>query len=166
MSTYLQDVLSEATASRDNFVAQMAQDYSRGNLDRLQALQQQVDEAQTRFEQSIQSPSNGSNGSNGTAINIQPASAGTETNYEMCVVSFIRHGKTDRCREVRADATVADIVHSLNLEENGSWDLNKLTFKRRVGPGQTADITDPANTKLGPGTHEIWVGDKVAGGSR
>ncbi len=158
---YLQEQLNSATTARDSFVASMGNDYSRGNLDRLQALQQQVNEAQSRFDSAT--ASNGSNGSNGVAY----ATATPQANVaaaNMTVVTLIRNGKSDRCLEVRADATLGEIVGTLNTQEGG-WDIRNLTFKRRVGPGQTADITDPNNATLGEGPHEIWVGNKVAGGN-
>lgn len=161
-ANYLQEQLTSATSARDNFVASMGDDYSRGNLDRLQALQQQVNEAQTRF---ASSSTNGSNGSNGTpAVSLAPTGAEGVASASMCVVTLIRNGKSDRCLEVRSDATLGEIVGTLNTQEGG-WDIRNLTFKRRVGPGQTADITDPNNAQLGEGPHEIWVGNKVAGGN-
>lgn len=152
---YLTEQLNSATSARESFVATMGTDYSRSNLDRLQALQQQVNDAKTRLETQN---GDGSNGSNGNGVGHQPASSA-----DMCVVTLIRNGKSDRCLEVRADTTVADIVNELEVREGG-WDIQNLTFKRRVGPGQTADISDPSTTQLGEGTHEIWVGNKVAGG--
>jgi len=162
---YLNETLGSATSARDSFVANMGTDYSRSNLDRLQALQSAVNEAQSRLESATNS--NGTNGSGGVNgggnISFAAPSTSTVSAADMCVVTLIRNGKSDRCLEVRTDSTLGDIVSTLNTQEGG-WDIRSLTFKRRVGPGQTADITDPNSTVLGEGPHEIWVGNKVAGG--
>lgn len=153
MSNYLSQALNDATTTRDAFVASMGTDYSRQNLDRLQALQAAVDAAAARLEEM-----------NNQSQVVESAPASSTTVGATCVVTLIRNGKSDRCVEVRADSTIGDIVNTLNTQEGG-WDIRSLSFKRRVGPGQTADITDPSGTVLGEGTHEIWVGNKVAGGN-
>tara|TARA_Y100000310_G_C20694051_1_gene824212 strand:- start:3120 stop:3620 length:501 start_codon:yes stop_codon:yes gene_type:complete len=155
-TNYLQDQVNQAETNRDNFVAGMGTDYTRGNLDRLQALQAQVTETTARLREVT-------NAAQTSVVTITTGNA--VPSAEMCVVTLIRNGKSDRCLEVRSDATLGEIVIALNQEEGG-WDISNLTFKRRVGPGQTADIVDPRNTKLGEGPHEIWVGNKVAGGSQ
>lgn len=166
---YLNESLSSATQARDNFVATMGTDYSRSNLDRLQVLQAAVNEAQSRVDSAsaanngVNGLTNGTNGSGGAVGFTDLTRAPEVAAANMCVVTLIRNGKSDRCLEVRSDSTLGDVIRTLNSQEGG-WDIRNLTFKRRVGPGQTADITDPANSSLGEGPHEIWVGNKVAGG--
>ena len=155
---YLNEQLTTAEQARASFLETMGSDYSAPNLARLGALQQQLDDAQARLDAAT--AANNTEGSNGNGAS--PAVAASP----MCIVTLIRNGKSDRCLEVRSDSTVADLIHTLNTTEpNGGWEPESLTIKRRVGPGQTADITDPANTTLGEGPHEIWIGKKVAGGS-
>jgi len=137
----LQEQLDSAIKTRDEHVQNMGDEFSQANMDRLSALQKAVASAKTALE---------------TAAAAAAAPA-VEGNTDLCVVSLIRSGKSDRVVEVPTDTSVSDLMNTLG------WPTNDFTFKRRVGPGQTVEITNLAAT-LGTGDHEIFVSPRVAGG--
>ena len=137
--TALEETLNELTKTRDEHVSNMGDEFSQANIDRLSALQQQVATAKAALVSAQQAPEE----------------LAGDTN--MCVVSLIRSGKSDRVVEVPTDTTVNDLMNTLG------WPTTDHTFKRRVGPGQTVEITN-LTTGLGDGDHEIFVSPRVAGG--
>ena len=144
----LKKQLEEATANRDSHVSEMADSFSQANMDRLNALQKLVAEAKANVERA------------GTAESAPQEEAADE---DMCVVTLIRGGKNDRCVQIPSGTSMQDLLNTLGQTESG-WDATGLTFKRRVGPGQTAELTSLAG-KFGPGNHEFFVTPKVAGGN-
>lgn len=138
----LQLQLDEAIANRDNHVQNMGEEFSQSNMDKLSALQKAVANAKNALE----------------TAEAAPAVQETQSDSGMCVVSLIRSGKSDRVVEVPQDTNVNDLMNTLG------WPTNDFTFKRRVGPGQTVEITN-LGAALGNGDHEIFVSPKVAGGS-
>lgn len=135
--------LETALQARDEHVQNMGEEFSQANMDKLSALQKAVATAKTALE----------------AAEAAAAEPVTESTSGMCVVSLIRSGKSDRVVEVPEDTNVNDLMNTLG------WPTNEFTFKRRVGPGQTVEITNLA-ASLGNGDHEIFVSPKVAGGNR
>ena len=138
----LSTILEEALTARNEHVQGMGEEFSQANMDKLSALQKAVATAKAALEASE---------------NTDSASTSQSTSG-MCVVSLIRSGKSDRVVEVPEDTNVNDLMNTLG------WPTNEFTFKRRVGPGQTVEITNLA-TSLGNGDHEIFVSPKVAGGN-
>ena len=138
----LEAELSQATQTRDEHVANMGNEFSQANIDRLSALQQQVAAAKAALEEAQSAPAQESLG-----------------NTDMCVVSLIKSGKSDRVVEVPSDTSVDDLMATFG------WPTNDHTFKRRVGPGQTIEITN-LSSPLGEGNHEIFVSPRVSGGCR
>jgi hypothetical protein len=138
----LQEDLDQAVSQRDSHLKSMADDFSQTDMDRLSALQKLVANCKLTVE----------------AANSTPEEPTEEAASNDAVVSLIRSGKSDRCVQVPADTTVADLMATLD------WTVTDFTFKRRVGPGQTVEITD-LHQKLGAGEHEIFISGKVAGGA-
>lgn len=136
--------LEEAIKARDEHVQNMGEEFSQTNMDKLSALQKAVATAKNELENAATQPDN-------TTDQESTSASG------MCVVSLIRSGKSDRVVEVPEDTNVNDLMNTLG------WPTNDFTFKRRVGPGQTVEITN-LSTALGNGDHEIFVSPKVAGG--
>ena len=136
--------LEEAIKVRDEHVQNMGEEFSQANMDRLSLLQKNVASAKAAVE----------------TAEAAAAAPATENmaNTDLCVVSLIRSGKSDRVVEVPTDTSVNDLMNTLG------WPTNDFTFKRRVGPGQTVEITNLAAT-LGSGDHEIFVSPRVAGGN-
>jgi len=137
--------LEEVTQQRDAQYKELAENFSQPAMDKLSALQKMVTDKTGAFEAAE------------AASAAASVSAKATGDTDFCVVSLIRSGKSDRCVEVPAHTTVADLMHSLN------WSTQDVTFKRRVGPGQTVEITDLTQA-VGPGEHEIFIAQKVAGG--
>jgi Tfp pilus assembly protein PilX len=144
----LKNNLDEALGQRDAHVKEMADTFTQQNMDRLNALQRMVADAKAAFEKAEALTAAGE----GVSENI------TSSDEETCVVTLIRGGKNDRCVEIPANTSLADLMGTLGENPTG------LTFKKRVGPGQTAEITNLGN-KIGPGQHEFFVTPKVAGGN-
>ena len=138
----LQSQLDQAIANRDNHVQSMGEEFSQANMDKLSALQKAVATAKSALD----------------AHEAAPERVESSSDSNMCVVSLIRSGKSDRVVEVPQDTNVNDLMNTLG------WPTGDFTFKRRVGPGQTVEITN-LSAALGTGDHEIFVSPKVAGGS-
>jgi hypothetical protein len=137
--------LEETTTQRDAQYKELAENFSQPAMDKLSALQKMVATKTSALEEAEAKEAASS------------MSSEAKGDAEFCVVSLIRSGKSDRCVEVPAHTSVADLMHSL------SWSTDDVTFKRRVGPGQTVEITDLSQA-VGPGEHEIFIAQKVAGG--
>lgn len=143
----LQKELEEATSNRDTHVSTMAESdsFSQQNMDRLNALQKLVADAKIQIEKA-------------EVVSDTPEDAVDE----MCVVTLIRGGKNDRCVQIPTGTSMQDLLTTLSETESG-WEASGLTFKQRVGVGQTAEMTSLTG-KIGPGNHEFFVTPKVAGG--
>jgi hypothetical protein len=144
-NTALQQQLDGAVEVRDAHIANMSDEFSQSDMDQLAALQRMVADAKQSLTESA-----------------KPGEVVAEDG-EVCFVTLIRGGKSDRQVEVPVNTSVADLVGTLN-EQEGGWDTHALTFKRRVGPGTTSEVNDLSACKLGPGDHEIFVTPKVTGG--
>lgn len=138
----LSTILEEAVAARNEHVQGMGEEFSQANMDKLSALQKAVANAKAALE----------------AAEAPVAAESVQSTSGMSVVSLIRSGKSDRVVEVPEDTNVTDLMNTLG------WPTHEFTFKRRVGPGQTVEITN-LDASLGNGDHEIFVSPKVAGGS-
>tara|TARA_B100000131_G_scaffold221323_1_gene212827 strand:- start:20631 stop:21083 length:453 start_codon:yes stop_codon:yes gene_type:complete len=141
----LKEELAQAVTQRDDHLKSMADDFCQQDMDRLSALQKMVSDSKAAIE-----------AAEAAKLNVQVATpVDSDTN---AVVSLIRSGKSDRCVQVPADTSLADLMVTLD------WAVDGFTFKKRVGPGQTVEITN-INEKLGSGEHEIFISGKVAGGN-
>ena len=131
----------EAVEARDAMLSSIGnEEFSQSNMDAMKALQLAVREAKDAMDSA--------------AKQAEAASTSSET----CTVTLIRGGKADRNVTVPVGTTMADLVHTLG------WGGDPLTYKRRVGPGQTSEIADLAGTELQAGDHEIFVTPRVSGG--
>ena len=139
MSNDLKLKLAEARKLRDEHISSMGNEYSAQVMDRLAVLQKMVASAEQNLE-------------------LSNAPAPEVEEQEMCVVTLVQGGKNDRCVEIPAMTTVSELVNSLGM------DIKGLSFKKRLGPGVTTEITAPEESVLGPGQHEIFVTPKVIGG--
>jgi hypothetical protein len=76
----------------------------------------------------------------------------------MALVALLSGGKRDKTLQVPAGARLGDVLAEIG------WDSGNYTFKRRIGVGQSATLTDGLNYILTEGTHEISMVPAVEAG--
>ena len=140
----LQREYDDAVARRNDHVGQMTDSYDPRVMDQFQALQRAVSDAKSRLEAAQ------------SAANEAPAVASDAT---MCVVTVAQGAKMDRCVEVPVGTTVAALLDTLGISHSSD-----VSIRKRIGQGQTAEITNPSDSKLEEGNHEIFLMRKVVGG--
>lgn len=151
MSTkYFEDQLSAAISARDAHVAGMGDSYDQTAMDKLGLLQRRISEARTELERAKAAA---------VAQNVTvTTSVSTGSGSNTAVISLMAGGKGDKRVEVPVGTKLSQILSELN------WDSTNHVFKRRVGPGQTADMQDGLNYTFGAGEYEILMVPQVRGG--
>jgi hypothetical protein len=76
----------------------------------------------------------------------------------MALVALLAGGKRDKTLQVPAGSRLGDVLNEIG------WDSGNYTFKRRIGVGQSATLTDGLNYILTEGTHEISLVPAVEAG--
>lgn len=78
-----------------------------------------------------------------------------------CAVTVLQTGKAgDDVFELSTNKTVQDALTAANKTSNG------CTIKKQSNGGPFVRVSDPATSRLGPGSHVILVTPRVAGGRR
>lgn len=151
MSQYLEDQLNEATTARDNHVANMGDRYDPNAMEQMSLLQRRVSEARQALEQARARAA-------APAPTIVTTTTSISAGGNTAIVSLMAGGKGDKRVEVAVGTTLAQIIRELG------WDSTGHVFKRRVGPGQSADMSEGGNYVFGPGEFEILMVPQVRGG--
>lgn len=148
---YLEDQLSQAIAARDGYVANLGDNYDPAAMEQMAVLQRRVSEARSALAQA-----------RARAAAPTPTVVTTTTSItsggNSAIISLMAGGKGDRRVEGPVGTTLAQI-----LQEIG-WDSTGHVFKRCVGPGQTADLSEGLRYVFGSGEYEILMVPQVRGG--
>ena len=148
---YLEDQLNQAIAARDNHVANLGDNYDATAMEQMAVLQRRVSEARSALEQARARAA-------APAPTVVTTTTSITSGSNSAIISLMAGGKGDRRVEVPVGTTLAQI-----LQEIG-WDSTSHAFKRRVGPGQTADLSEGLRYVFGPGEYEILMVPQVRGG--
>lgn len=152
MSTkYFEDQLSAAISARDAHVASIGDSYNPSAMEQLSLLQRRVSEARTELERAKVAAT-------AAAQNVTVTTSVTTGGSNTAIVSLMAGGKGDKRVEVPVGTKLSQILTELN------WDSTGHAFKRRVGPGQSADITEGTSYTFGAGEYEILMVPAVRGG--
>lgn len=148
---YLEDQLNEAIEARDNHVASMGDRYDPSAMEQMSLLQRRVSEARTALEQARARAA-------APAPTVVTTTTSITSGGSTAIVSLMAGGKGDKRVEVPVGTSLSQI-----LQEIG-WDSSNHVFKRRTGPGQTADLADGVRYTFGAGEFEILMVPQVRGG--
>ncbi len=148
---YLEDQLNEATSARDNHIANIGDRYDPAAIEKMALLQRRVSEARAALERGIAMAA-------APAPTIVTTTTSISTGGNTAIVSLMAGGKGDKRVEVAVGTSLSQIIRELG------WDSTGHVFKRRVGPGQNADLTEGGDYTFGPGEFEILMVPQVRGG--
>ena len=152
MSTkYFEDQLQAAITARDAHVNSMGDSYNPQAMETMAALQRRVSEARTELERAKVSAA-------AAATNVTVTTSVSTGGGNTAIVSLMAGGKGDKRVEVPVGTKLGQILQELN------WDTEKHAFKRRIGPGQSADLTEGLGYTFQAGEYEILMVPQVRGG--
>lgn len=152
MSTkYFEDQLQAAITARDAHVNSMGDSYNPQAMETMAALQRRVSEARTELERAKVSAA-------AAATNVTVTTSVSTGGGNTAIVSLMAGGKGDKRVEVPVGTKLSQILQELN------WDSTNHAFKRRVGPGQTAELQDGLGYVFQAGEYEILMVPQVRGG--
>lgn len=154
-NSYLQNRLETAIANRQAIIASMESDYSQDKINQLAAANAAIQEAQAELDRQAAADARAA------AVAVQTTTTTTissGTAPRTAIISLMAGGKGDRRVEVPVGTSLRQILNELN------WDATGHTFKRRVGPGQTADLTQGLDHTFQAGEYEVMMVPAVRGG--
>ncbi len=136
MDSALNIELREALATRSAILSRMDSDLDPSLMTTYISLQAKIQQLQAAVE----------------------AANSTTTGTNLCTVVVMRGGKNDESIEVPQGTTLEKVAELLNIN------TEEVQFRKRVGEGQTSQISSPNQHVLGEGTHEFFATHKVAAG--
>ena len=136
MDNELNIQLREALATRSAILSRMDSDLDPSLMTTYISLQAKIQQLQAAVE----------------------AANSTTVGTNLCTVVVMRGGKNDESIEVPQGTTLEKVAELLNIN------TEEVQFRKRVGEGQTSQISSPGDHTLGEGTHEFFATHKVAAG--
>ena len=136
MNNTLNIELREALATRSTILSRMDSDLDPSLMTTYISLQAKIQQLQAAIE----------------------AANSTTTGTNLCTVVVMRGGKNDETVEVPQGTTLEKVAELLSIN------TNEVQFRKRVGEGQTSQISEPGEHVLNEGTHEFFATHKVAAG--
>lgn len=160
--------LQELEADRTQVMAQISgsTSHNQAALDRLSQLGRDISSTSAAIDAEnsrIAQLSNPQAGGQGQTVSVQTTvsvGGGGQVGGTDADVSIIAGGKETRRVQVPVGTTLRQIIADIG------WQTAGHGFKRRLGPGETADLTQGLDHAFSAGTHELIMVPQVRGGFR